>query len=83
MSVEWRRISKKVFVVGTDTDCCVLTIATSLYENNIRPIVLTHYVDSNGGKEPNEAGLLCLKRLIGDKQLSNVIPRNSKDLDEL
>lgn len=74
---------EKVFVVGVDTDCCVLTIATSLYENNIRPVVLTHYVDSNGGKESHEAGLLCMKRLIGEKQLSDVVPQTSKDLDEI
>lgn len=74
---------EKVFIVGVDTDCCVLTIATSLYENNIRPIVLTHYVDSSGGKESNEAGLLCMKRLIGENQLSDVIPQNSKDLDTM
>ena len=71
---------EKVFVVGADTDCCVLTIATALYENNIRPIVLTHYVDSNGGNESHEAGILCMKRLIGEKQLSNVIPQSCEDL---
>lgn len=74
---------EKVFVVGVDTDCCVLTIATSLYENNIRPIVLTQYVDSNGGKESHEAGLLCMKRLIGEKQLSDVIPETIDDLDNV
>lgn len=74
---------EKVFVVGADTDCCVLTIATSLYENNIRPIVLTQYVDSNGGNESHEAGLLCMKRLIGEKQLSNAIPKSSEDLNRI
>lgn len=73
----------KVFVIGADTDCCVLTIATALYENNIRPIILTKYVDSNGGNESHKAGLLCMKRLIGEEQLSDVIPQNKEDLDLL
>lgn len=72
---------EKIFIAGVDTDCCVLTIATSLYENNIRPIVLTQYIDSNGGSKSHEAGLLCMKRLIGEKQLSNIIPQDEKDLD--
>lgn len=74
---------EKVFVVGVDTDCCVLSIATSLYENNIRPIVLTQYVDSNGGNKSHEAGLLCMKRLIGEKQLSDIILQNKEDLNKI
>lgn len=62
---------EKIFVVGADTDCCVLTIATALFEHNIRPIILTNYCDSNGGPSSHEAGIICLKRLIGEKQLSN------------
>lgn len=72
---------EKVFVVGVDTDCCVLTIATSLYENNIRPVVLTQYVGSTGGNKSHEAGLLCMKRLIGEKQLSDIIPQSKEDLN--
>jgi nicotinamidase-related amidase len=60
---------EEVFIVGADTDCCVLTIATGLFECNIRPIVLTKYCDSNGGPSSHAAGLLCMKRLIGGKQL--------------
>ena len=71
---------KQVFIVGADTDCCVLTIATALFENNIRPIVLTNYVDSNGGAESNAAGLLCLKRLIGSNQLVDKIITCKEDL---
>ena len=62
---------ERVFVICADTDCCVMTIATALFENNIRPVVLSHYCDSNGGPESHHAGLLCLKRLIGEKQIIN------------
>ena len=74
---------EKIFVVGVDTDCCVLTIATSLYENNIRPVVLTQYVGSTGGNKSHEAGLLCMKRLIGEKQLSDIIPQSKEDLNKI
>lgn len=74
---------EKVFVVGVDTDCCVLSIATALYENNIRPVVLTQYVDSTGGNKSHEAGLLCMERLIGEKQLSDVIPQSKEDLNKI
>lgn len=60
---------KKIFIVGADTDCCVLTIATGLFECNIRPVVLTKYCNSNGGPESHQAGLICMRRLIGEKQL--------------
>jgi len=60
---------EKIFIVGADTDCCVLTIATSLFECNIRPVILTKYCDSNGGFESHQAGLICLRRLIGERQL--------------
>lgn len=74
---------KKVFIVGVDTDCCVLTIATSLYENNIRPVVMTEYIASNGGNKYHEAGLLCMERLIGKKQLSDIIPKNREDINKI
>jgi nicotinamidase-related amidase len=74
---------KKVFIIGADTDCCVMTIATALFENNIRPIVLTHYVDSNGGQKSHEAGLTCMRRLIGEKQLIDIEPISREDLENI
>lgn len=71
---------ERVFVIGADTDCCVMTIATALFENNIRPVVLSHYCDSNGGPESHQAGLLCLKRLIGEKQIINAKINSREDL---
>ena len=60
---------KQIFIAGVDTDCSVLATAISLFENGICPIVLTKYCASNGGKKSHKAGLTCLKRLIGQKQL--------------
>ena len=62
-------LPQNVFIVGVDTDCCVLATATSLFEYNIRPIVLVEYCGSNGGLESHIAGIRCMKRLIGEKQL--------------
>lgn len=74
---------KEVYLVGADTDCCVLTIATALFEHNIRPIVLTNYCDSNGGEESHKAGLKCLERLIGKGQLISGKVESVEDLEQM
>lgn len=58
-----------VFVCGADTDCCVLKIATDLFEQGIMPLVLTEYCDSNGGPNSHNAGILVMERLIGKRSL--------------
>ncbi len=55
----------EVYLAGIDTDCCVLTTAISLFEHNIRPIVLAHYCASNGGERSHEAALTVMERTIG------------------
>ena len=74
---------ERIFVIGADTDCCVLTVATGLFENNIRPVVLTKYCNSNGGPESHKAGLLCLKRLIGQDQLIDKEILSKDDLKDI
>lgn len=64
-----QKVPTHVFVCGADTDCCVLKIATDLFEQNIMPIVLTDYCSSNGGDESHKAGILAMNRLIGKKSL--------------
>lgn len=59
----------EVYISGIDTDCCVLATAISLFEHNIRPIVLTHYCASNGGMVSHQAAITVLERTIGLKQL--------------
>ena len=73
----------RVFVLGADTDCCILTISTSLFENNIRPIVLSSYCNSNGGEESHRAGLICLKRLIGANQIYTGEIVNKEELNHI
>lgn len=74
---------EKLFIAGVDTDCCVLKIATDLFENNIRPVVLTNYCGSNGGSESHLAGIICMKRLIGEKQLYSGEIQSADDLFSL
>lgn len=62
-------LQSHVFVCGVDTECCVLTIATQLFDAGIRPIVLSAYCESTSGNECHQAGLVCLRQLIGDRQV--------------
>lgn len=74
---------KHVFICGADTDCCVLKIATDLFEQGILPIVLTDYCDSNGGPESHKAGLLVMKRLIGKISLVDGVINNKADVEKI
>ena len=73
----------RVFVAGMDTDACVLTTAVGLFEHGIRPVVLTRYCASGGGRESHNAGILCMRRLIGDGQLSDVVMTAGTDISVL
>lgn len=77
------KVPDRVFVTGVDTDCCVLKIATDLFERWIRPVVLVQYCDSNGGEESHSAGITCLKRLIGERQLCYKGIASKKDLERV
>ena len=59
----------EVYLAGIDTDCCVLKTATDLFENGIRPMVLTKCCASNGGEESHKAALKVMERTIGRNQL--------------
>lgn len=72
-----------VFIAGADTDCCVLKIATDLFEKGIWPIVLTDYCNSNGGPKSHEAGKLVLTRLIGKSCLVEGKLSSKEQLDML
>lgn len=55
----------EVHVCGIDTEICVLTSATALFEVSIKPVVLEWACASGGGPEGHAAGLVALRRLIG------------------
>ena len=75
------RYPEQIFLAGVDTDSCVMATAIDLFENNIRPIVLTDYCASNGGEEVHRAAITCMRRLIGIRQLQEGIINERSDLD--
>jgi nicotinamidase-related amidase len=60
---------EQVFVVGIDTDMCVLKIAMDLFDHGIEPIVLTDCCASTAGLQAHLAGLAVLSRNIGAQRL--------------
>ncbi len=54
-----------VFILGFDTECCVLTTAVDFFESGIRPLVLTHYCGSHDGDRFHDAGIISMEHLIG------------------
>jgi len=60
---------EKIFVVGIDTDMCVLKIAMDLFDLGIEPIVLTDCCASTAGLQAHLAGLAVLSRNIGAQRL--------------
>ncbi len=58
-----------VDICGIATDNCVLKCAVDLFERGRVPRVLSQYCASHGGGACHEAGLMLLRRLIGDRQV--------------
>lgn len=58
-----------VHVAGIATDNCVLKTAVDLFEGGWRPVVLADYCASHGGPECHAAGLLLLRRFVGERQV--------------
>jgi nicotinamidase-related amidase len=64
----------EAYIVGIDTDCCVLATAIDLFQNRVRPYVLEYYCASGGGTESHKSAIKALERLIGSKHIiSNAI----------
>jgi nicotinamidase-related amidase len=63
---------------GLTTESCVCKSAVDAFERDLTPWVVTDACGSHGGAEAHEAGLLVLRRFIGQGQLIA-----STDLDQL
>jgi len=59
----------RVDICGIATDNCVLKCAIDLFEAGIRPNVHIDACGSHGGPECHAAGILVMRRMIGDDQL--------------
>ena len=60
---------ERVFIVGIDTDMCVLKIAMDFFDIGIEPIILTDCCASTAGLQAHLAGLAVLSRNIGAQRL--------------
>ena len=60
---------EKTFIVGIDTDMCVLKIAMDIFDIGIEPIVFTDCCASTAGLQAHLAGLAVLSRNIGAQRL--------------
>ncbi|OKH44465.1 nicotinamidase [Calothrix sp. HK-06] len=60
---------ERVFIVGIDTDMCVLKIAMDIFDIGIEPVVLTDCCASTAGLQAHLAGLAVLSRNIGAQRL--------------
>lgn len=59
----------EVHLCGIATDGCVLKTAVDLFEAGIRPRVHVAACGSHGGPECHRAGLLLLRRFVGEDQI--------------
>jgi nicotinamidase-related amidase len=59
----------EVAICGIATDNCVLKTATDLFEAGYKPMVIHDACASHGGVQCHEAGLMLLRRLIGEEQV--------------
>ncbi len=60
---------EQVYLVGIDTDMCVLKIAMDLFDIGIEPLILTDCCASTAGLQAHLAGLAVLSRNIGANRL--------------
>ncbi|MBD1804620.1 cysteine hydrolase [Microcoleus sp. FACHB-SPT15] len=76
---------EQVFLVGIDTDMCVLKMAMDVFDIGIEPLILTDCCASTAGLQAHLAGLAVLSRNIGANRLREAglsegflaAPRNS------
>ena len=59
----------QVYLCGIDVDCCVLTTAINLFENNYDVYVLKDYVYCMNGEETRKEALHILERNIGENRI--------------
>ena len=73
-----------VFLLGFDTECCLLSTAADLFEMGVRPLVLTEYSGSHDGPKYHDAGIISLEHLIGPNFLiTKGVIKSKKDIRDI
>lgn len=60
-------LPEHVWVLGFDTECCVLMTAVDLFELGVRPLIIETCCGSHDGEYYHNGGIASLEHLIGDK----------------
>jgi nicotinamidase-related amidase len=60
---------ERIWIVGIDTDMCVLKVAQDIFDLGIEPLVLVDCCASTAGLQAHLAGLAVLARNIGAERL--------------
>jgi len=66
---------KRAYVCGLDTDACVYAAMISLWDNDVRPMLLADYCASSGGKNFHEAAMALMQRQFGTDTIVKGLPR--------
>lgn len=61
--------AKNLYLVGLDTEACVLKTTLDAFEKGFIPYVLSYYCASSEGSDYHEAGLKVIVQCIGRKQI--------------
>lgn len=60
-------LPEHVWILGFDTECCVLMTAVDFFELGIRPLIIEQCCGSHDGEYYHNGGIASLEHLIGDK----------------
>ena len=61
---------KEIEICGTDIDACCLAIAFNLFDNNIKPIILSNLcASSSNNKDLYENTIEIMKRQFGQESI--------------
>lgn len=62
---------QKFYILGCETDACILSTAFSVFDMGIRPIVLSDCIFTSAGESVRKGAMEILKRNIGEKNIIN------------
>ena len=58
---------KQVYIAGLNTETSILATALDLFDNGIKPVILSHLCNTTNGRRINEAALEILRIAVGEE----------------
>lgn len=77
------KMPKCIFLVGMDTECCVLKTAIDFFEIGVIPILLKNYTASNSGDQATDRGFKLYERLISPKTIINTDITSREEIEKI